>query len=262
MADDALFSSIAQMHGGAAWGNVLDAGTGDYSLRWVLGLPTESWTAVTADRTRYDGLMRRFAKRCRSQDRIVLGNWTNPDFLGDEVFDVVLADYLVGAIDVFSPYFQYEVIDRLAPHVRQALYLIGLQPFPDSGASLQEDLVCQLVKTRDACHLLGGQRVYREYPHTWMEGTLARAGFRVAAQEHFPIIINEGFVTKQVRWAKKGTAKMENLAARRVLNDALDQLADRLCGLIAVRGTFTFGFDYVIKAVPVANGPTSIITMV
>lgn len=37
---------------------------------------------------------------------MVIGNWQDENFLKDRVFDTVLADYLVGAIDGFAPYFQ------------------------------------------------------------------------------------------------------------------------------------------------------------
>lgn len=37
---------------------------------------------------------------------MVIGNWRDENFLKDRVFDTVLADYLVGAIDGFAPYFQ------------------------------------------------------------------------------------------------------------------------------------------------------------
>jgi hypothetical protein len=38
--------------------------------------------------------------------QIVIGNWQDPSFLHGEKYDTILADYLIGAIDGFSPYFQ------------------------------------------------------------------------------------------------------------------------------------------------------------
>ncbi len=40
------------------------------------------------------------------QDQIIVGNWKDPSFLKGQVYDVVLADYLLGSIDGFAPYFQ------------------------------------------------------------------------------------------------------------------------------------------------------------
>lgn len=42
----------------------------------------------------------------KAPDEIVVGNWRDEQFLEGRVFDTVLADYLVGAIDGFAPYYQ------------------------------------------------------------------------------------------------------------------------------------------------------------
>lgn len=39
-------------------------------------------------------------------DEVVIGNWMDENFLNGRVFDTILADYLIGAIDGFAPYFQ------------------------------------------------------------------------------------------------------------------------------------------------------------
>lgn len=44
--------------------------------------------------------------KVKDPDEIVIGNWRDERFLEGQVFDTVLADYLVGAIDGFAPYFQ------------------------------------------------------------------------------------------------------------------------------------------------------------
>ena len=49
MAGDALFSHVEKLQGSVPWQSVLDAGTGTYSLEWILGLPTTRWTAVSGD---------------------------------------------------------------------------------------------------------------------------------------------------------------------------------------------------------------------
>lgn len=47
------------------------------------------------------------------------------------MFDVVIADYLVGSIDAFAPYFQDKIFERLKPHVGKRLYVTGAEPLPD-----------------------------------------------------------------------------------------------------------------------------------
>jgi hypothetical protein len=52
--------------------------------------------------------------------------------LAGETFDVVIADYLVGSIDGFAPYYQDQIYARLRPHVTKHLYVAvsndGTQP--------------------------------------------------------------------------------------------------------------------------------------
>ena len=125
----ALFKHIAFLQDGTPWGRLLAAGTGNTSLRWVTGLNTMSWTAITADPQRALRIENEFSDRRREGDRVLSGNWSDPLLLEGETFDVVLADYLIGSMDRFSPYFQYRFLRRLRPHVGTRLYLVGLEPY-------------------------------------------------------------------------------------------------------------------------------------
>ena len=66
--------------------------------------------------------------------------------------DVILADYLIGAIDGFSPFTQELTFQRLRRHLAPGgrLYVIGLQPLPDH-APAPADVVCEVRRLRDAC---------------------------------------------------------------------------------------------------------------
>src|SRR5262245_58157890 len=125
---DSLFSWIEKLQGAAPWGSVLDAGSGSHSLNWIAGLPVRSWTAVTGDAAGAKRLHEEMGARCRPVDRIVAGNWTDPLLLHGEVFDVVIADYLLGALEWFAPYFQDRLFARLRPHVGARIYVVGLEP--------------------------------------------------------------------------------------------------------------------------------------
>eukprot|EP00953_Heterococcus_sp_UTEX-ZZ885_P020500 11468-Heterococcus_DN1.PRE.1 len=82
------------------------AGTGTHSLRWLNGLSTTGWTAVTADAAFAANMMQELSISEEQSAQIVIGNWQDPAFLQHEKYDTILADYLIGAIDGFSPYFQ------------------------------------------------------------------------------------------------------------------------------------------------------------
>ena len=112
--NDILFSTLEEWHGkGASWGDVLDAGTGVHSLRWLQTLNASSWTAITADNAMKETIESSYYVTRRSQDKVIVGNWMN-DAFNDSLgkFDVILADYLIGAVDGFSPYCQDIIIDR------------------------------------------------------------------------------------------------------------------------------------------------------
>ena len=51
-------------------------------------------------------LEQEFQTQLGPKDQIIVGNWTDEALLEGYEFDIILADYLIGAIDGFSPYFQ------------------------------------------------------------------------------------------------------------------------------------------------------------
>lgn len=184
---DALFSWIAKVNG-PRWGDVLDAGTGDHSLSWLADLPTRSLTAVTVEEWRMASL-----QAIAPSSKIVLGQWTDPALLYGAAFDEVLVDYVIGAIDGHAPFFQYEFLQRLRPHCRGRVYLVGLEPQPRDGSVLDE--VCRM---RDAAILLAGHRCYREYPRDLVARWLEQTGFRVEEQQIFPNLLGKRFINGQL----------------------------------------------------------------
>jgi hypothetical protein len=94
----------------------------------------------------------------RPGDRVLCGNWTDPILLHGEEYDVVLADYLLGALEGHATYYQDRLSDPLRPLVAGQLYCVGLAPYPDTASH----------PWGDACVLLSGRRTYREYPADWV----------------------------------------------------------------------------------------------
>ena len=72
MTTDALFKHIELLQGKKPWGRLLDAGTGSASLRWITGLDTQSWTAITADPQRARRVESEFSASRREGDRVVV----------------------------------------------------------------------------------------------------------------------------------------------------------------------------------------------
>jgi len=109
---------------------VLDAGTGTQSARWIAGLTSTRWTAVSADAGHLAETRDAVSSKIRAVDRLIVGNWSDANFLANDVFDTVLAEYLLGAIEGYAPYFQYQLFARLRPHV--GLRILFSRRFPST----------------------------------------------------------------------------------------------------------------------------------
>jgi hypothetical protein len=209
---------------------VLDAGTGRTSLRWLTGsVQPQFVTAVTADPARAAGLREEFSlmgglggsgsgagsgdgggdagpEESRRGGEVLVGSWVPngdlppPPLADDAMYDVVLADYLLGAVDVFTPYFQPSLFPSLVQRLRRGagarMYVVGLQPLPDKSDVDPRDegaqLLSELVRTRDACITLAGHRPHREYPVAWVRSQLESAGLEVAGSRSYPNIYRAG----------------------------------------------------------------------
>lgn len=251
MPDSALFGCIERLHGSLPWGSVLDAGVGVNSARWVVSLPTERWTAVTASTGHARQVEGAIGERMRPQDRLVIGNWVDPGLLANEVYDVVLADYLLGAAEGFSPYFQELLFRRLRPLVGRRLYVIGLDPYV-VGDAPNEAARCvrEIGRTRDACLLLADETPYREYPAEWVRDHLDSAGFRVLDARRFPIRYKSRWIDGQLDMGLRRLGKLTDAGLASALSARIETLRRDAHALARRENGLRHGYDYVIAAEP------------
>ena len=245
---DALFSQIEAWKGEKQWKSVLDAGTGEHSLRWLLGIPSESITAITASSQRAFRLNEIFKKNLRTRDCILQGNWLNQSFLQGKSFDVVIADYLLGAIDGFAPYFQEHLFARLHQHCNRTLFVIAQEPFPDTPKSEGGRLVNEISKLRDSCILLAGHRCYREYPKHWTINNLRRNKYSIIKEISIPIRINKQYLLRQLNVCQNKLPFFANKSVAEAMLQHITSLkvtAEQYCNQ---HGSFYFGQDYIIEA--------------
>jgi len=247
-----MFNVIAGMHGNLPWGSFLDAGTGRGSMAWLLTLPTIRWTAITGARSMAEQVKREIGARMRPEDRLVVGNWTDPGLLAGERYDTVLADYLLGAMDGFAPYWQDRLFVRLRSLTGKRLYVIGLEPYvPHVPEDPAGQLVCEIGRLRDACLLLAGDKPYREYPMDWVLRHLRSAGFRPLDAQQFGIRYGERFIHSQLDMCVQRLARLRDRALALALSEHVAQLRDRALAYCQAEGGLRHGFDYVIAAEPV-----------
>lgn len=247
---DRIFAAVEAFEAAqpVPWGPVLDAGTGVHSLRWLLGTPAESVTAITASTSLADEVRAQLdAVALAAKARLVLGNWSDPSLLAGERFAVVLVDYLLGALDAYQPYGQALLFPRLrevlAPGGR--VYVVGLEPSPARASEPWGELILATERLRDAAILLAGDRCYREYPRAWVAAALERAGLEVEATQRFPIRYGVQHVTRQLGVARRKLPRIDPPLAAALAARA-DRLEQEAGALAAARGVF--GEDYLVVA--------------
>lgn len=248
---DTLFTTIERTHGDRPWGAVLDAGTGNHSLSWLCSLPTERWTAITGDPLRQQRMAKVFGPRMRTEDRMLSGNWTDPGLLAGESFDVVIADYLLGAIDGFAPYFQDRLFGRLRHHVRPGgrLYIVGLGPYPERTETSGGRVILEIARLRDACILLAGHRCYREYPRDWVTRNLELTGFTVEDAVSVPILYRERFINGQLNVCLRKLPLFHDAGLAEQMRRHIEALRAQALALPELQqGGIRFGHDYVVTA--------------
>ena len=250
MSGDSLFDSIARYQGREPWGRVLDAGAGPHSTSWVASLETESWCGVTADRFMLRRIQDRLGERLDRRGRLIQGDWTDPALLHGERFETVFADYLLGALDGFAPYFQDRLFARLRPHVAGRLYVVGVTPILTEAPTEQSDWLKRMVRLRDACILHAGHRTYREYPQDWVIRTLEASALRVTESWALPIVYREGFVNRQLDVARRKLVLVKDEALVQALTSRIEALRGEGLELVERLDGLRCGADYVVVAEP------------
>jgi hypothetical protein len=258
--DDALFGSIEEQQGERPFGSILDAGTGLHSLRWMGTLKSKgmtNFTAITADKTMQRNVqVEADALGMLDQGEVIIGNWFDPqtplDLQLTEKYDTIIADYLDGAMDGFSPYQQDQMFAKLASLLKPSgkLYIVGLEPIPDTCPG-DSKIICKVRQVRDSCILLAGHRCYREYPVEWIHRQIeALPGLELQHSSQFPILYRHETIVKQINVGRSklplfGTPDLASSMAK-VLDDLEQQSLEATQR--SPTGRLTLGFDYVVSA--------------
>ena len=113
---------------------------------WLLRQQHSRITEVTSTKNGIYGSSD-LAKAAAGINSVVIasGNWKDVSFLQHEMFDVVVADYLLGAVEMHWPHGADGVMDRLLNATKPNGYLLiaGLEPYEVSHF-LQNKLVFAL----------------------------------------------------------------------------------------------------------------------
>jgi hypothetical protein len=275
-----------------SFGDFLDAGTGSHSLRWMASIihrdrllatkktqsnsngqqssssttaaaaprvTMKSYTAITAD----ESMRQRVHSEATELDitnhgDIIIGNWEDTTLLSGKTYDTIIADYLIGAMDGFAPYYQDVILERLVQHLRPGgcLFIIGLQPIPDSDkfdstSNGDGDVFCRITKVRDACILLANHRCYREYPLEWITRQINRIPtLKVTTSKQFPINYTYETMVRQINVGRSKLSLFANKGLAKEMGILLDDLEKESYTVTKRQknGKVTLGFDYIVVA--------------
>jgi hypothetical protein len=272
-----------------SFGDFLDAGTGSHSLRWMASIihrdrlllatkqskrtqsnngqqssstttaaaprvTMKSYTAITAD----ESMRRRVHNEATELNitkygDIIIGNWEDTTLLAGKMYDTIIADYLIGAMDGFAPYYQDVIFERLVQHLRPGgrLFVIGLQPIPDNQQGGDGDVFCRITKVRDACILLANHRCYREYPLEWITRQINRIPtLHVTTTKQFPINYTYETMVRQINVGRSKLSYFGNKGLAKEMGGLLDELEKESYTITKRQkdGKVTIGFDYIVVA--------------
>lgn len=248
----ALFRHVEALQGKAAWGDFLDAGTGVNSSLWSTDLKPTRWVGVTGSPGHAAQVRDNVGDRLRAQDQLIVGNWTDPELLKGERFDTVLADYLLGAVEGFSPYFQSDLFARLRPLVGRRLYVVGLDPYIVGETTDEASAMTRAIgRLRDTCLLLADETPYREYPAEWTATSLERSGFRALSARRFANRYRERWVNSQLDMALRRLPKISDATLAEALRGRIEALRAEGLALCRRDGGLRAGHDWVIACEPV-----------
>jgi len=278
--DHELFNVISRIQYGSGkeFGRILDAGTGIQSFRYVATLiqqgkaggfgelAASGYTAITASKDMLQDVVREALRLKIFRDgKVLIGDWAKGDksyknddavdseemLLQGEMYDTILADYLVGSVDSFAPYYQTLVYPRLVQHLKPGghLYVVGLEPIPESDEG-GADIVCRVRKVQDACVLLMGQRPYREYPMTWTERQLEQAGLKIIDKHTVPHYYEHNDIMRRINSGRATLSKFPSEELAKEMGLLLDDLEHESKEMTkaAEGGKLRLGFHYVIAA--------------
>ena len=135
-------------------------------------------------------------------------------------FDVVVADYLLGAVELHWAHGADGMMDRLVEAVKVGGYLLisGLEPYEmvlDRGND-DDRLVLDIEAIGESAAFVAGESTYREIPETWVLRQIGRLGkFRVVDSQQFDMRLTVRSLMKQISYAKDMARKIRDADLRK-----------------------------------------------
>ncbi|KAH8064959.1 hypothetical protein JL722_1849 [Aureococcus anophagefferens] len=192
------------------------------STCWLARTPFATLTAVTARAAGTDA----YGDRLRdafagAKVDVVVGNWREAGFLAGKRYDVVVADYLLGAVELHWPHGADAVLARLLGALKPGgtLLFVGVEPYESllDRADDADRLVLDVESLGDSAAALAGEATYRELPEAW--------------------------ITRQVTYARTTSAKIADAGLQKAYER---RVAELTIEVNAWKGTHRKGRNYAL----------------
>lgn len=248
---DMIWLGIEEVQGEVPFGDVLDAGTGRESLKWLSRIQAKSLTAVTASETMKQETLRTAEEVGVENLQMVLGNWFGDEPINfDKKFDTILADYLIGAISGFADYYQEMIIPKLVEQLKPGgyLYIIGWEPIPLSGLYADQHIISSMRIVRDTSIMMVGELYYREYPLEWVERQIANTpNCELTNSTKYSIWYGFEKIKSQLDVGRQKLPKFPSKKLARAMRELIDDIEEEARWATTKNGgTIYQGFDYVV----------------
>ncbi|MBN1594041.1 MAG: class I SAM-dependent methyltransferase [Candidatus Coatesbacteria bacterium] len=212
---------------------VLDAGTGHMSARALLRKKPASATLVAApgDERKAKPAREVLAEFRAAEAKVVLGDLTDIELFQRGSFDFILADYLIGEIDCFSPSAQFPILRNLYAWLSPGagLLIIDIEPTPGrapGGAATLADL----QYWGQAANLLSRQwrTLPRDYEGSLVASWLEAIGFQTVRIDHCERILEPKDAKELHERALRCISELANENLRVGLKHEVDETLARI----------------------------------
>jgi hypothetical protein len=241
------------------WGRVLDAGTGPSSVAWLVKAATRlgisSITATTASKDLAASLKRKHSKAVASGllNLAVVSRWGSVPGTGTNLglFDTVILDYVLGAVEGLEPHGHAAVLDAISSHAAEgaAVLIVGAEPYEERFSDpAGSSLVGSVMRVRDTCLKAAGVTPFRELPMAETLRLVRQAGLSAVASTAFPVLLSRRGLLHQLPVCQQRLDADTMLSAQfktAILNEVA-QLSNRIKK--EVTSDWCAGIDYAIVA--------------
>jgi len=185
-----------------------------------------------------------------SLDSVEVGAWQNVSFMSGRQYDVVVADYLLGAVDYFAPHFQVALVRRLRHLVKPGGYLltVGKEPNALKANSSTQLLLEEIDALRDSATILTRNMPYRELPRWWVKDELENAGFSLQNKYLEQTVVSVRDATDTWEWAGDMIKKIPDERLRAAYLVRHKELKQQIEQNEELQHGYHFGSDYAILA--------------